>query len=199
MKYLLAILSLIWLSTSLLIIDARKVAIITMFGDPVQEIQQPGLYFKAPWPIQQVHRLEGRAQLLQIEPFEAFTKDTKNLVLTPMVIWKVSNPTLFLQRIRDEEKAARPLRDIVTSYIAASIGKRNFTDVLSVNSNPAPLLSSELLQTINVEAKQPSINDLNILLNSFFHSILEIANPKGIIIKGILVIKSFFAICVLSE
>ena len=41
MKYLIAILGILWLSTSLFIIDARNVAVVTMFGDPVQDIAPP--------------------------------------------------------------------------------------------------------------------------------------------------------------
>ena len=154
MKYVLSALGFLWLCTAIFIVDARKVAVVTMFGDPVQDIQTPGLYFKAPWPIQQVRSFEGRAQLLRVDPFEAFTKDTKNVVLTPIVIWKISDPTLFLKRVRDESSAERPLRDLVTSYIAASIGKRNFSDVLNVDSTAAPLLPSELREQVNAEAEQ---------------------------------------------
>jgi membrane protease subunit HflC len=139
------------------VVDARKVAVVTMFGDPVQDIKEPGLYWKLPWPIQQVRTFEGRAQILQVEPFEAFTKDTKNLVITSIVIWKISNPTLFLQRIRNEEGAARPLRDLVTSYLAASIGKRDFTDVLNVDLLNSPLLPEDLIPAVDKEANQYGI------------------------------------------
>ncbi|MEC7987727.1 MAG: SPFH domain-containing protein, partial [Myxococcota bacterium] len=110
---------------------------------------------------------EGRAQLLRVEPFEAFTKDTKNLVLTPIVIWKVSDPTLFLQRIRTEEGAQRPLRDLVTSYIAASIGKRNFSDVLSIKTTPEPLLPTTLRQAVDAETNQFGISVQEIQIVEF--------------------------------
>jgi modulator of FtsH protease HflC len=158
MKYLLSIVLFLWLCTTIFIVDARNVAVVTMFGDPVQDIREPGLYFKAPWPIQQVRVFEGRAQLLRFEPFEAFTKDTKNVVLTPVAIWKISDPTLFLQRVRNEEGAARPLRDLITSYIAASIDKINFADVLNVDANPGPLLPSDLREQVNTKASQFGIS-----------------------------------------
>ena len=50
--------------------------------------------------------------------------------------------------------ADRPLRDLLTSYIAASIGKRDFADVLYVADQPTPLLSKDLNQKIDTEAKQ---------------------------------------------
>ena len=159
MKYIVSVLTFLWLcSTSMFVVDARNVAVVTMFGDPVQDIQTPGLYVKAPWPIQQIHRFEGRAQLLRVEAFEAFTKDTKNLVLTPVVIWKISDPTLFLQRVRNEKGAARPLRDLITAYIASSIGNREFSDVLRVDSSPSPLLPQALTTQIDTEARQFGIS-----------------------------------------
>ena len=162
MKYFIALLGVMWLSTSLFIVDARNVAVVTMFGDPVQDIADPGLYTKAPWPIQQVHSFEGRAQLLSVEPFEAFTKDTKNLVITPVIIWKIADPTLFLQRVRNEEGATRPLRDLVTSHIAASIGKKDFSDVLKIESTPESLLSENLQKTVDDEAQKFGIQLQNI-------------------------------------
>ncbi|MEC7986112.1 MAG: SPFH domain-containing protein, partial [Myxococcota bacterium] len=76
MKYAFGLIAFFLLGTTVFIVDERKVAVVTMFGDPIQNIQTPGLYLKAPWPIQQVREFEGRAQLLRVEPFEAFTKDT---------------------------------------------------------------------------------------------------------------------------
>ena len=36
---------------SIYTIDAREVAVVTSFGATVKTLTEPGLYFRAPWPI----------------------------------------------------------------------------------------------------------------------------------------------------
>lgn len=158
MKYAIAILLLLWGSSALFVLDAREVAVVTQFGETTQSLQKPGLYVKAPWPIQIVRRFEGRTQLLEMEPFEAFTKDTKNLVLTPFALWKISDPKVFLERVRNAENAASPIRDVVTSHIAASIGKLPFSEVLTVESKQTSLLPSDVLKNIDKETQRFGIS-----------------------------------------
>ena len=64
------ILMLGWASSSFVIVDAREIAVITMFGDPVQPLKEPGFRLKIPWPIQEVERFDARAQLLELEALE---------------------------------------------------------------------------------------------------------------------------------
>ena len=122
------IVALLWMTSSLYIQDARDVSVVTMFGEPIHAVTEAGLGTKAPWPIQKVQRYDARAQVLEIEPVEVFTKDTKNLVVSPYVIWKINDPILFMERIRSMKDAQRPIEDLVTSKIASAIGRLDFSE-----------------------------------------------------------------------
>ncbi|MBM74407.1 MAG: protease modulator HflC, partial [Proteobacteria bacterium] len=139
------------------ILDAREVAVVTMFGDPVRPLVEPGFRFKWPWPIQKVERFDARAQLLEIDALEAFTKDTKNLVLSPYVIWRIEDPIIFIERVRTLEGAQRPIGDLVTSRIASAIGQLDFNEVLNEELEHETILPKNLVQEINVEAKRLGI------------------------------------------
>ncbi len=154
LKILGAIVSVLWLSSSIFILDSREIGVVTMFGEPITNVQDSGLFFKAPWPIQEVQRFDARAQLLEIEPVEVFTKDTKNLVMTPFVIWKIKRPTQFLERVRDMDGAKRPLIDVTTSRIAAEIGERTFSEVLNETEQKNKLLQESILVEINTELER---------------------------------------------
>jgi membrane protease subunit HflC len=166
-----------WSGTSCFILDAREIAVVTMFGDPVRPLQEAGLRLKMPWPIQKVERFDARAQLLEVGTLEAFTKDTKNLVIVPYVIWKIEDPIIFIERIRSIEDAKRPLQDLVTSRIASAIGQLEFADVLNTENNRASLLPTDLVQEINIEAQRLGITVQSIAIEKLS---LPIQNEQSI-------------------
>ena len=48
-------------TSTVTIVDAREVAVVTAFGKPVRSITQPGLVFRAPWPVHEVVRFDGQS------------------------------------------------------------------------------------------------------------------------------------------
>ena len=152
------IVALLWMSSSLYIQDSRDISVVTMFGEPIHAITEAGLGFKAPWPVQLVQSFDARAQLLEIESLEVFTKDTKNLVVSPYVIWKIRDPVVFMERIRSLEDAKRPIEDLVTSRIASAIGRLDFSDIFdSSEQKHRTLLPTDLLSQTNTEANRLGI------------------------------------------
>ncbi len=149
MKIIITIISALWLSTAIYVLDERELGVVTMFGDPIETIADPGLKFKIPWPVHVVHRFDSRSQLLDVEVQEAFTKDTKNLVLKPYVVWKIQDASLFLERVNTTEQAARPINDIVTSQIGSAIGEIEFGEVFTVDNTREQLLPVSILENIN--------------------------------------------------
>ena len=154
------IVALLWMTSSLYIQDARDVSVVTMFGEPIHAVTEAGLGYKAPWPIQKVQRYDARAQLLEIEPVEVFTKDTKNLVVSPYVIWKINDPVVFMERIRNMKDAQRPIEDLVTSKIASAIGRLDFSEIFgsSDKNSSNTLLPEDLIEQTNTQANRLGIH-----------------------------------------
>ena len=50
--------------SSIYTVDAREVAVVTLFGKPVKTVMEPGLQAGLPWPLHQVVRFDKRTQLL---------------------------------------------------------------------------------------------------------------------------------------
>jgi modulator of FtsH protease HflC len=172
-----ALLAVLWLTTSLYTVDSRETAVVTAFGDPVRTVEEPGLKLKAPWPIHTLRRFDSRAHILELDATEAFTKDTKNLVLTPFVIWRISDARIFMETVKSKEGAALPLKDVAVSRIASSIGEVSFSDVLNTSSDTLELLPSGLLEKINSDTSRFGITVLDVRLR---HIGLPVQNEQSI-------------------
>src|SRR5215212_9986732 len=76
-------------------VRTSEVAVVTTFGKPTRPITDPGLYIKAPWPIQKVHKLDKRVQNFESKFEEMSTPDGFNLLVMVYAGWRISEPTLF--------------------------------------------------------------------------------------------------------
>ena len=125
-------------------VDAREVALVTMFGATVRTVTTPGLYLRAPWPVHEVHRIDRRARLLAVPAADVLTKDKKNLVVEPFVVWRVEDPERFIEAVGSAEAAETQLADLVVSRIANSLGQREFSALIAVGKAEPSLLVPEL-------------------------------------------------------
>lgn len=135
----------VWLlGGSVYTIDAREVAVVTLFGKPIDTVTEPGLRVRAPWPIHEVVRFDSRSQLLSVKPAEVLTKDKKNLVVEAFVLWRVADPERFLEAVGTSEAAQTQLSDLVVSRIAAGLGQREFKDLMAVGDESSTMLPEDL-------------------------------------------------------
>ena len=168
---------LLWLSTCLFIIDERQVGVLTSFGNPIKTIDTPGLHLKAPWPINEIQRFDRRSRVLNLDPTEAFTKDTKNLILQPFVVWRIENPLTFLETVKSAEGAVAPMKDVVQSRIAAIAGQIEFNQFLNTDSKSDGLLPASTLNEISKEMNRFGIVVLDVQLS---HLGLPVQNEQSI-------------------
>src|SRR5688572_25642888 len=64
-----------------------EVAVVTTFDNPSRYIDQPGLNFKWPPPIQRVYRFDKRIQNFEDKFEETLTKDNYNLLVMVYAGW----------------------------------------------------------------------------------------------------------------
>ena len=139
---------------SIYTIDAREVAVVTSFGATVKTLTEPGLYFRAPWPIHEVVRYDSRARLLEVEPTEMFTRDKKNLVVEPFVVWRVSEPGRFLESVGTLDAVAVQLSDLVISRVASGLAGQDLSSLFSLETAEDPLLPASVLADVAEVAQQ---------------------------------------------
>ena len=126
-------------------------AVIIQFGEPVKIIKEPGIYFKLPTPIQKVEFFSDRLLDYDSPPSTIPTKDKKFLVLDNYARWRIIDPQVFLETLRNEQGAIGRLNQIIFSELRNELGQHTQSEIVSINRE---LLMREVTLRSN-EAAQP--------------------------------------------
>jgi len=101
------------LANSAFIVNEWEQVIITQFGQPVGDpINTPGLKLKIPF-IQKKHAFDKRFLEWDRDVAELPTKDKVFIKADTYARWRISDPLLFFQRLRNEPPAQSRLDDIL--------------------------------------------------------------------------------------
>lgn len=110
-----------------------EVAVVTTFGRATRPITEPGLYFKWPWPVQKVTKLDRRVQNFEGKFEETLTADGRNLLVMVYAGWTIADPGLFYSRFAGGSvtEAERTLEGLVRSAKNAAVGRQPFAAFIS--------------------------------------------------------------------
>lgn len=113
------------------VVDQRQQAVVLQFGEPVRTIQEPGLKFKLPWPIQEVRTFEKR--VLNVDPpvEQVILADQRRLDVDVFGRYRITNPQLFLESVGDEEIARQRLSTFMIASLREVLGNATQVEVLS--------------------------------------------------------------------
>jgi len=125
------------LLNSVYVVQEPEQVIITQFGKPVGEpVMTPGLNFKLPF-IQKVHRFEKRFLEWDGDPNQLPTKDKRFIWVNNYARWRITDPLLYFQRLRDERGAQTRLDDILDGETRNAIAKYDLVEVVrTTNREP---------------------------------------------------------------
>ena len=141
MVIVLAILSVV--SGAVFIVDETQQVIITQFGEPVGEpISDAGLHFKLPI-VQAANFFEKRFIEWDGDSNQLPTRDKRFIHVDAYSRWRITDPLLFFQRLRDERGAQSRLDDILDGETRNTIAKHDLIEVVRT-SNRAFIESEEL-------------------------------------------------------
>ena len=108
-------------------------AIITRFGRIVHVHKEAGLYFKLPWPIDNIITLDTRNQYMDSGYNETLTNDRINIILQTYLVWNIGEPAVFYNRVGDFAAAQRHLNNIITNAKNGVLGNYMFSSLVSTN------------------------------------------------------------------
>ncbi len=104
--------------------------ILTQFGDPVGEpITAPGLHFKVPF-IQQANYFDKRFLEWDGQPNQVPTKDKRFIWIDTYARWRIVNPLLFFQRLRDERGAQSRIDDILDGEMRNAVARHDLIELV---------------------------------------------------------------------
>ncbi len=147
---------LVW--RSLYALDQSEFGVVTEFGRHVATVREPGIHVKLPY--QSVLRFDRRLQLYNPRPSEFLTKDPKNILLDIYVCWRVDDPLVFLQRATDKAGAEARLHDVVWAELAAEVGTRPLSDLVS--DKPGEMVAPKILADVLGRCRERALPGLGV-------------------------------------
>jgi|TARA_A200000113_G_scaffold183748_1_gene170162 membrane protease subunit HflC len=131
LSYTVGIIVLFVLYSSFFTVDQTKQAIVLQFGEPKRVVTKPGLNFKIPF-IQEVTLFEKRVlSLVSSDSEEVILSDQKRLEVDTYSRFKIIDPLLFFQTVRNENGARQRLESIIDSSVRRVFGKLELISILS--------------------------------------------------------------------
>ena len=130
----LAILVLVTLASTFYTVSEQEQVVITQFGEPIgQAISTPGLHVKVPFT-QDVNVFDKRWLEWNGNPNQVPTRDKKYIWVETYARWRIANPLLFFQRLRDERGAQSRLDDIIDGETRNVIASHNLIEIVRVSN-----------------------------------------------------------------
>ena len=117
------------------VVDQRKQAVVTRFGEPVRVVNafrenDPGLKLKVPF-FETVLMLDKRNQPLEAAQEEIIAADQQRLVVDAFLRYRISDPLQFYRTLRDERTAADRLERLVNSSLRQVLGRVTSSDIVA--------------------------------------------------------------------
>ena len=113
-------------------------AIITQFGEPVGDpVTEPGLHLKLPY-IQTANMFEKRFLEWDGFPNQVPTRDRRFIFVDTYARWRITDPLLFFQRLRDERGAQSRLDDILDGETRNAVARHDLIEIVRT-SNREPV------------------------------------------------------------
>jgi membrane protease subunit HflC len=146
---------LIVLLNAFYVVSETKQVIITQFGRPMGDaVTKPGLHLKVPF-IQKANYFEKRWLEWDGDANQIPTKDKKFIWVDTYARWRISNPLVFFQRLRDERGAQSRIDDIIDGQTRNVIA--NFDLIEIVRSSNREFELTEELAILDIAAAIPEI------------------------------------------
>lgn len=120
---------------TLFTVDQTQQALVLEFGKPKRAINvpgtepEPGLHYKIPF-IQNVEYFDKRILDIDTASQEVIASDQKRLVVDAFARYRITDPLLFFQSVRDERIANSRLGAILEASLRRVLGGASFADVV---------------------------------------------------------------------
>jgi membrane protease subunit HflC len=167
------VVGLIAIFSAAFIVKETEQVIITQLGKPVGDpVTDPGIHFKIPL-IQEANFFDKRFLAWDGDPNQIPTKDKRFIWVDCYARWRIIDPLLFFQRVRDERGAQTRLDDILDGETRNAVANNNLVEIIR-STNREMEVSEEL------EELQESEIDLDIQLGreKLTRQIIDAAVPR---------------------
>lgn len=174
-------LALVIFASSAFTVSETEQVFITEFGKPVgnpinadPQKNEAGLHFKKPF-IQQINRIEKRILEWDGPATEMPTRDKLYISVDNFARWRISDPKIYFEKLRDERSAQSRLNDIIGSETRNVIASHDLIEVIRSDKSRKPARDEALAAADSNLGVLPPIRDGRSVLDQ---QILKAAAPK---------------------
>lgn len=140
-----ALVLLLVLVDAVYIVTETNQAIITQFGEPIgAAVTAPGIHVKAPF-IQKAHFFEKRWLEWSGDPNQIPTRDKKYIWIDTYCRWRISDPLVFYQRVRDERGAQSRIDDVVDGETRNVVANTDLIEIVRTSNREFELTEEATL------------------------------------------------------
>jgi membrane protease subunit HflC len=143
---------------TLFTVSQTQQALVLEFGKPKRVITKPGLQWKIPF-IQNVEFFDKRILDIDTASQEVIASDQKRLVVDAFARYKIVDPLLFFQTLRDERIASSRIGAILEASLRRVLGSANF---VSVVRDKREALMRTIASQVNQEASPFGVNIVDV-------------------------------------
>ena len=161
------------------VVNEPQQVIVTQFGKPIGDpVTEPGIHIKVPF-VQKVHYFDKRILEWDGYPNQIPTKDKRFIWVDTYARWRISDPLLFFQRVRDEQGAHSRLDDIVDGETRNAIAKNDLIELIR-STNRDPIDSGEVVS----DEEKSNLEEISVgrlkITEEIFSNAAERAKDLGI-------------------
>ena len=170
----LVVIALTTVFSGLFIVEMHEQVVITRFQKPTgSAITEPGLHWKVPF-IDKANFFEKRYLEWDGDPKQIPTLDKKYIWVDSYARWKIADPLLFFQRVRNEEGAQSRLDDILDGNTRIKVANYNLIEIVRSSNREfkVPIDLEDLEDLIKVD---PVLHGRDKIM----HEILEISKDNA--------------------
>ena len=145
-------------------VDQTEQVVVTQFGRPVgQPINSnqadgagPGLHFKIPF-IQTANRFEKRILEWDGPPAEMTTSDKLYVVVDTFSRWRIIDPLVYFQSLRDERSALSRIDDIIGSETRNVVARHDLIELIRSDKDRQAEQDAALVEAGGLVGRLPPI------------------------------------------
>jgi modulator of FtsH protease HflC len=159
--FALAIIALVVFMTlymSTYIVDEKRQAIITSYGEYRRTASTAGLHFKIPF-VEQINWVDKRILRVEMAQQEVTSTDQLRLEVDAFARFRVVDPIKMYRTVRTEENLTTQLRAILGSRLRNELGKRTFANLLSPERGQ---IMDNIQDSLNAEAKKYGVEIVDV-------------------------------------
>ena len=139
-------------------VQQAQQALVLQFGQPIRVVDTPGLNYKLPF-VQNVVYFDKRVLDFDAQRSEVPTLDQKQVDLDAFARYRIVDPLLFFQRVRDETLLRQQLGNIINGHLFQVFGNVPLSQVLS---GERAQLMTRITENVNAEGKRLGIDVIDV-------------------------------------